>query len=396
MSTKTYSQTYLFALAVLLVITVMLNRIVDPFGYYRDFNISGINVSRTEFHRLERQIKPKVLREGHYQTVIFGGSFSEIGFEPLHPALTKNGTFNSYNFGMIASTWSRVYCNVIYALEQGDMRLAILGVHPEPMPPVDCTNQRAEMNEIDTMALLLSRTAIKSSWRTLSKQKKQPAYTQEGRFFFNLYKVDQIEERFNAAFRRTLESYRGRPCLTKVTPFDDSAANWSPPRVKEINGQEGLHELLRRLGEKGVEVKLVVYPKHSLVQDLQIICGDGSIRWNYIWDIASIVEKQPGSIELWDFQGFSTMMTEQIRNNVTKNWQDTGHFNVDMGSSMLDVIFSGQYQGPVQGYDLFGYRVSTSSLAERYIQFFRNRAAFLTDHPEYYQYLAGLITHASR
>ena len=58
MSARNYFSWCLILMASFLGFGALLNRVVDPFWYYNDFNIAGFNAARTEFNRYERHIKP--------------------------------------------------------------------------------------------------------------------------------------------------------------------------------------------------------------------------------------------------------------------------------------------------------------------------------------------------
>ncbi|MDD5035084.1 MAG: hypothetical protein PHE55_10025 [Methylococcaceae bacterium] len=394
MSAKIYSVSCLAALLCLLALTALMNRIVDPFWYYRDFNIAGINEARTEFARYERHIKPVLLMEQRPRALIFGSSYSEIGFEPLHPALTQGGQESSYNFAMAGADWARVYCNVIFALRHTDLKRAVIGIHTRPMPAVDCKSQLADMGEISQFSLLLSKIALKSSWRTLHKQKQGPSHTPQGRYFYNLHKRDRIEALFEGGnFARRIFSGEDGGCRRdaagKIAASRDFSPTWNKPG--DSGDLEGLRELLRRFAESGVEVKLVVYPVHALAEELEIVCGDGLGRWHALWRIAHLLEQSKASAELWDFQGLSDFLVEPVKNNQTLYWQDSGHFNVEMGNKMLDVIYGGEPAGPSLGGDRFGVRLTAAGVAERFADFFSHRRAYIAAHPGFHEALAGLM-----
>ncbi|MDD5035085.1 MAG: hypothetical protein PHE55_10030 [Methylococcaceae bacterium] len=394
MNSKSYAIACIAALTLLLVFTVAANRIIDPFWYYRDIDIPGLNAARTQFSRYERHIKPIILQRQQPQAVIFGSSFLEIGFDPLHPALTRSGKEAGYNFSMGGASWDLVYCNVIYALEHTDLHLAIIGLHPTAKPKVECKDR----GEISQTKLLLSWAALKSSWQTVRNQGKGPSHTPQGRLMHKLHKPETIESTFGGGgFASMVFHYDRRTCLQDppraMAESRELAPRWSHP--DEGGDLEGLRDLMNRLADKNVAVKFVIYPLHALGQEMAIVCGDVSNRWDYLWRMAGMMENLQAQrgipIELWDFQGMSAFLTEPIRNRQTRYWQDVGHFNVEMGDKMLDILFSGQDTGPMQEGDIFGIRLSPEAVVRRYDEFYLNRRRFIAANPGFHEALAKLM-----
>jgi len=393
MDTKAYTKTCLFSLAGLLLFSVLANRIVDPFWYYRDIEIKGFNAEKPQFYRFERQFKPILMAGTKPETVVFSSSFLEIGFDPKHPALTQDGSVRSFNFGMVAADYQRVYCNVLYALENTPLKTAVIGVHPTHAPKVDCAGQLKTMGRVDAATLLLSYAALKASYKTLVLQHKKPTETKEGLLFYNRDKAYEVE----LMFRHFLNNYRiEHPEKTCSLPQGYAGQPvWSDPQT--MADMEGLRTLLNKLAEAGVRTKLVVYPFHALWLELEMACGDVMARWHSLYAMARAVDEvnqaHPGAVELWDFQGMTDFATEKIRNNEVKYWQDHGHFNYEMGNVMLDVMFR---RNPAQAQahgDEFGVLLTAQSVPERFNRFFAARRAFLEANPWFGQELARFINH---
>src|SRR5260221_12967188 len=67
------------------------NRIIDPYGYFRDVEIAGVNADKTRAPGNERLVKPALMRRLAPQAMIVGSSFAEVGLPPMHPGFTRNG-----------------------------------------------------------------------------------------------------------------------------------------------------------------------------------------------------------------------------------------------------------------------------------------------------------------
>lgn len=398
MTAKSYTLGFLLMLGSLLTLTAAFNRIVDPFWYYADINIPGFNAARVRFNSYERHIKPVVINQRQPKAMIFGSSYAEIGFDPLHPALTAEGTEVAYNYAFAGAEWDRVYCSVLYALSHTPLRRAVIGIHPGPHPPVDCRDQSPDERAISPAVLLLSQTALEASWKTVTRQSKGHLYTPEGRYLYILSKIGKIESIYQQDVFRTLTLHPGRDCPADMG--DALAASRDiRPRLRPGNppgSVQGLELLLQKLADRGVDVKLVVYPLHAQRAELDIACGDPALRWRWLREIAALVDgirpAAGGRLQLWDFQGTSDYLVERIRNNQTRNWQDAAHFNVDMGNEMLSVMFGSDAAGPQLGNDRFGIRLNPENIQARMDEFFENRSRFIAANPWFHKGLVQILS----
>ena len=379
MSSKSYSKTCLFWILLLLTLIALINRVVDPFWYYRDPQIVGFNSTKTEFHSYEKQIKPFVLKQSHPEVLIFGNSFFEIGLNPSHPSLTKNGSYHSYNFAMAASEWDKVYCHVLYAMDNTNLKTVIIGIAPGSLPIIDCIVQNNSLGKIELQTLLLSFDALRGSFNTLRHQHKPPTHTVDGLFFYHRNNSPQIEQVFKFYFDRYLKLSSSKSC-SNITDVFPSA--WTYPN--NFEDLAGLRNILELLVSHNINVKLVVYPYHALWMELLMNCGETVQRWQSLYAIAMLVDEinqNHALIELWDFQGTSDMLTERIVNNKVKYWQDHGHFNYEMGDAMLDVIFNQRSVKSESSQDQFGVLLTKSSVVERFKSFIENRNNFVQRNP---------------
>ncbi|QXP89256.1 hypothetical protein [Methylococcus capsulatus] len=390
MDTDAYLKTVSTGIFALLAALATFCYLVDPFWYNRKVSIPGFNAVKPEFKRYERHVKPQIVRRERPAALVFGNSYAEIGFDPLHPALTRSDRHErGYNFGLAGADWERVYCSVRFALEYAAPKRMVIGFQPgHPFPAVDCRVLMAEMEHLPVAALLLSGKAIKASLRTVKGQRRMPTHTAEGLFYYTRFEVDEVERRFRADFARYLANLRpDAPCLLKpraaVVPpdFDPSLGTTIPADLA------GLQDLVDRLARAGVETRLVAYPVHALRAEADIACGFADLRWEALLSVARTVraaDPEGRWAEVWDFQGYDPDLLEPIRDNQTRLWQDVGHFNFEFGNRLLDRMFGLGEEG-------FGSRVEPAAVPALRAAFFRDRATFLESHPGFMREFADLI-----
>lgn len=376
MSAKKYIFVFTAAFLILSGLTVVFDRVVDPFWYYRDVSIDGFNAVKPKFRNYARHVKPALVQREQPASLIFGSSFSEIGFDPLHPALLAAG--KSYNFALAGSSWEMVACDVQFALlKDVALRQIVLGIHPGALPQINCKSEIAKMETPDQRAFLFSYDAFESSINTVLEQHKQkPSHTTEGLYFY-ARGVPATESRFREYFAR-------------YTPCKMNRVVTNPPDTATLTKQgdfdlRGLRELVRKTTERGIVLKLVVYPRHSLSIEQQYQCGTRQARWDALAQIVSVVEAaQSNLVEVWDFEGYHAIGTEKISDEPGVYWQDPEHFNSEMGNIMLDEMFGLK---PAQ----LGMRMSFANISARAEVERKARMAYLAEHPEFLKQLETLL-----
>lgn len=356
------------------MLVLAFNRIVDPFWYYRDISIDGFNAIKPYFGTYERHVKPAIVAREQPNVLIFGSSFSEIGFDPLHPALLAIG--RSYNFGMAGAGWDIVACNVQFAfLKDAALKQIVLGVHPEAMPQVDCRKKIKSMEHPEEHAFLFSYDALQASINTvLDQHTKQPSHTAEGLLFYNRGKPGTASR-----FREVFALHP--PCHIEHTNVKEMSNKY----MLQALDLSGLRDIIRSAKKKGIKVKLVIYPRHALMLEQDYQCGTRQARWDAEVKIVSLVEHEAGDMgQVWAFDGYHRIALEPISENIGRYWQDPAHFNYEFGNIMLDEMFA--IKPPKFGIQLTSANLAVQADIER-----KARTAFLTSHPEFLQQLESLL-----
>ncbi len=363
MTFKKYVVGVLLLLSFFLVLVVSFNRIVDPFWYYSDFTIAGFNDIKTEFHGHERQVKPSIVQREQPKVLIFGSSYSEIGFDPLHPALQKIGS--TYNFGLAGAPWNIVSCYVEFSISHDKaLRQIILGIHPEEMPSQDCSKQIDTMEHPDEVPFLMSMNALQASIKTVFQKDKSPSHTKEGKMFYFRGK--------RGTATRFSEDLPKCNLASRVNSSSDTGID-----THQVVDLGSLREILHTAVERGIAVKLVVYPRHALKIEREYQCGLSKKRWSILAQISSLAEHESKDlIEVWDFEGYHNIGTESITDAPAVWWQDPAHFNSEFGDIMLDEMFTRKTPQ-------YGTRVMPSNVLAYKELKDNSRALYIKSHPEF-------------
>ena len=370
-----------FSLACVALILVLVgavgafNRIVDPYGYFRDVEVAGFNRDKPKAPGNERLVKLALMNRLKPEAVIAGSSFAEVGLPPLHPGFTRNGQLTSYNLGTPGARWNDVYCQAMFALRQPQLKRLVVGVSGIDSPPCPSDD---ELTRVDYGKLLYSRTAFDASRDTLKRQGAQSTMTREGfwpygRYDAQLQSDDQIVGNFALEFAGALCP----TALDEPRAMDPARINRTLPGPKVATG---LRNLIRLALEKKVELVLLFYPTHVLFNEIQRRCVNPETHWDWLWNAVAVAHEEAGDqsqlIQVWDFFNYGPMNTERMHAGKPMRdrlWQDFGHFNVEIGTAVFDAIYLGR-----SGY---GTRVTVDNFDQLVVRTEEERRAFLAANP---------------
>jgi hypothetical protein len=351
------------------------NRIIDPYGYFHDVEVAGINAAKTKAPGNERLVKPALMRRLAPEAMIVGSSFAEVGLPPLHPGFTRNGELSSFNFGIPGAKWNEVYCLAMLALRQPQVKRLVVGV--SGIDSVPCPSDD-ELSSVDYGKLLFSRTAFDASRDTLKQQRRLSAMTREGMWTYGRYDEQlQSEDQIVGNFALEFAAALCPAALDEPRPFDAARVDRVPPAPGQA---AGLRNLIRLALQNKVELVLLFYPTHVLFNEIERRCHSPEAHWNWLWQTVSLVKEEAGegspSIQVWDFFGYGPLNTERMHAGKPMRdrlWQDFGHFNVEIGTAAFDAIYLGR-----TGY---GTRVTVDNFDPLVARTEEERRAFLASNP---------------
>jgi hypothetical protein len=384
MSAKRYTLLLLCLAGCGLALTGAVNRIVDPFWYFRDIEIDGLNAVKTKFRWYERHVKPAIVLREQPDALVFGSSYAEVGFDPRNPAFTAGGTLRGFNFAIAGALWRDTYCYVQYALERTRVKRIVLGAHPGALPAHDCEAALAEMRGPGLGELLLSATALRASISTVLEQRQDPAsHTREGLYFY-ARGAGETERHFRDGLRVRLN---GSP-RCRLNRSEREAPGLVAPTGAQPTDLSGLVRIIRAAQQRGIELRVVFYPAHVYALEVGVQCGDLSGVWEALRQTAALLETDASGakIDVWEFFGYNEVTGERVSNGM-RYWQDPEHFNHELGDLILDQMFAAASDGAPS---VLGRRVTTQGVEERIARFASERSAFIRSHAWFYSDLRAL------
>jgi hypothetical protein len=387
MSARRYTLGLFLLVVLTLAAVAAFNRVIDPFWYYRDIEIAGLNAVKPRFARFERNVKPALLARERPEAIVLGSSFAEIGFDPLDAALTDNGRLLGYNFALAGTGWDMEQCAFDYALRHSKIKRAVLGIQPGELPKADCSKVWQGMTA-SSVQLLLSTHALNNAIRTVVEQRRaRPSHTREGRYLYSRG-APGAATRFREFFLR--DAKKQTQCMQQqlATPVAAQAEAQTILPVPDVDFA-GLRAVIHAARTQETEIAFVIYPRHALSLELEFACGDPQARWRYIAAIAqAIAEAAPDGIaSLWVFDGYDAPRGERVVGREPVFWQDPEHFNFELGARMLATIY-GREQG-------FGARVVLGNIDALYTQLMAQRKQFVAATDWFYDDLRALAAPAS-
>ncbi len=345
----------------------VINRVIDPFWYYRDIEIKGLNTIKPVFRRYERYVKPALLIRDQPEAIILGSSFSEIGFDPTNQYFTNNSLLKSMNFALAGAPWDMVQCSFEFAANHAQIKRALIGIHPGDLPVADCEKVFSKFSEVSPLELLLSTRALDASKETIFGQKtKKISHTKEGMYFYIRGK-NKTDSRFKILLPKNT-SEEGQ-CNTQ------NSIKKNPEKMD----LSGLDKLINIAKKNNIELTLFAYPSHAYNLELNNQCNKMESKWDFLREIVKLTENEPnGLIKVWHFYGYNDITTEPINSLPAKYWQDPEHFNFEVGNIMLEEMF-GNKRDPSK----LGQHINMSNFESERQSFFNGREFYLSNHPEF-------------
>ena len=377
MTTKQFVIRFISVSLLLLFLIGLFNRIVDPFWYYRDIEIKGFNAVKLEFRNYERHVKPHLLVRDQPEAIILGSSFSEIGFDPNNAFFTDHGRLKSMNYAFAGAPWEMVECQFEFAVTHAHIKRVLIGFLPGSLPVANCAKDFASIGQINLGELLLSMPSLSSSIKTIRKQKtEKPSHTREGMYFFNRdtkYKTE-VDIRFGEDYRRSMKQ---KPQCSNAINTKDIPLNSVAESAYDLSG---LRRMIKIAKEHNIELVLFAYPHHVYNEEWDRQCGEEVTHWHLMKQIANLIEAEatPDQVRAWQFYGYNDITTERIGASA-KYWQDSRHFNFEVGDMMLADMFNEMRTKPK-----FGRPITTNSIEADFRDFLRGRSEYLQHHPEFH------------
>jgi hypothetical protein len=388
MSSRTFSVACVVAVLLLIGCVGVFNRIVDPYGYFRDVDIVGFNHNKPKAPGSERLVKPAWVAKLRPEAVIVGNSAAEVGLPPTHRGFTRDGALVPFNLAIPRGTWNETLCLAMFVLRQVPVKRLVVGVSgaDEASCPEDESFARPDYG-----TLLFSRAAFEASRETVRLQRQRPTMTREGLWYFDRYEEHlQTDEDVARNAAVVMQDALCEVMKRGTDALDPTRLNRAPvPRDQGM----GLRKLIRLAQERQVELVLLFYPTHVLLSEARRGCQGPESQWNWLWQVVSIAAQETAgksqSVQVWQFADYVPMNAERIhagKPGRDRLWQESIHFNEEVGAAVFDAIYLGDPH--------YGSQVSVENFDALVARSENERRAFLADNPWVAQELDEMLRRA--
>ena len=387
------------------------NTIIDPYSIYRISLVHGLNEFKPRAQQQGRLMKIHGLSYDRPRALILGNSRAEIGFDPQHRAWPHNAR-PAYNAALAGSSLAVALDFAARIQNIATPSTIVLGVdfkdflfdsRKPPVPRATVTQQRPRWEQIAGKAKELSTTvlsldALIDSMLTIKAQyDRYPANLRRDGFNpMHDYVGIAQKEGYYAMFRqRDLENAKAY----KYDGNDLFAAG-----TRSSADFETLDEIIRLCRERGIALKLIIYPYHAHLLEMFQAAG----LWDSFeqWKRALVARSNPANkdekdlLVLWDFSGHHAYATEAIPpangqdKDATMRWYwEAGHFKKELGDIVLERVL-GNASGSAD--DGFGVVLTADNVEQHLAEQRESRRRYANTHPEDVREIETMIAHAKR
>jgi hypothetical protein len=356
-------------LALLGVLAVALvNYAVDPYGVFGVAPVPGFNAVKPRPDVMLREIKFILGKRARPQALIIGNSRAEVGFDPQHPVFRMR-QLRGFNAAVPGSGTEYAAAALQRFAASDEIQVAVVGLdfldflyapneteRPASSPAPQWATTRTRL-----LALFSSTAAIDSVTTLLIQRERNPATLRADGFNPMLdYRDIAAREGYFALFRqRALESARN---LAKQ-PHNLYVGG---PRTSPSFA--ALEAMLRTAGEKGIELRFVIYPYHRLLMSQLRDAGLWPLFEQWKTDVTALIDdarRRGVRVSLWDFacpDGFTDEPVPAPGDRAaTMQWYwEAGHFKKELGDRVLARIFDDPGAS-----ESFGFELSAANVADR-------------------------------
>lgn len=350
-----YLSRLLGLLALLMLMNISFNLIVDPLNAWNIVKVDGFNAVKNRAYKYERIAKPLMVERMQPQRVFIGTSRTEYSMSGASPALPQQPPKTTLNLGMRAANIKEVQLMLQHALLQAPVREAVIGLEthsfntaagrPTELDPYVVRDWRGGKNRgyrlYQFRDTLLAMDVSSASVKTLQRQTDDDhKMAEDGRFLAEKNIPDILE---NGGFRYSFSYW--------IDEIIGGASALCQPGVYGPGNAAiaRFRDMLAIAAEADIDLKLFISPSHvSLLYAHQLLgTWTGSERWKraMLTAVEEVNHEFGTSYKIIDFEAVNTLTTETIpaagdQTSTMQYFFDPAHFSMATGDKMLARLYS--------------------------------------------------------
>lgn len=330
-----------------MTLVIVINRLIDPFGFYEQPRIDNFNKEKPAFEKNIRMTKAFAIKDKKPDAIILGSSKAEFGFDPEHKYLDKR---NFYNLGLPGPNLYEVYRYFQHAhnIKKQKKILLFLDFYmfnanlpnkvdfDERMLSISF-NGNQQHTAGNKLALLSSWHALKGSYETIKLQNS----------VHYKYLKNGMRERNHMKDRILLEGGHKKIFLKKEKNLINKFYKDYSFFNKNINSWNIFEKLLNKSYESDIDLTIVIQPMHA--RHLSTISISNNWQKYERWKRGLIASNDKVSkkykknkFDIWDFALLNDITMEQVPSLNDKDkqmrWWWDSHFKAEFGDIIISLI----------------------------------------------------------
>lgn len=405
---KKYSISLLSGVFLALIAASSFNWIINPYELFESPEISGLNIYKVEIERYTRlskiyqldRIKPDVILLASSRGLVVPDAYlSTNGMSAFNLSLASASTYELLRVLQHAQAVKPLK-RVILALDESfsdkvqpnfsEKRLAV-------NPDGSVNRNRWSMKLKDNFSGLLSLSALRSSFRTIRKQKDNPDTTD-----LSQYKTQRV---LNAGGHgqmfRTMEAsifsdFNGAENMC------ERSLGMAVDKSFSVKHADVFKQIIEFAYKNNIELSLYLPPVHARYYEAKCMVGQWQKMEMMKRSIVNIVTEMAikyGALpyKVWDFSGYNSITTENVPEVGDKSgkmywyWEGS-HYTREASKLILDKILSDK----VGAYRDFGVKINIKNIEEHLNDIRRNRKTYLKTHAKEIVELNSIFDDISR
>lgn len=402
---RPYVKVLLITAAITVVLTSIVNYVVDPYGVYRFVDHDGFNRHKPKAGVNGRLSKPYNVQRVQPKTLLLGNSRVEGGLDPDSQQWPR-ANVPVYNMALPATGIATALDSLRYVLRITKPTVVVTGIdvvdflvddRPGSILATAPNEVAAPHREVayenylplqkfkDVASTLFSLNALADSLLTVTLQgrKDQPDLTAHGFSPMREYEGYARAEGYEKLFLQVDTTY--------FTNYLRGPKHIYSAGTRSSVELDQLRQLIRLCRSSNMTLLLYIHPSHAHVMEGYRLTGlwPAFEEWKraIVTMVADEGRRSPGagSVELWDFSGYNEITTEQVPATSEKGrfmrwYWDPGHYNSQVGDLVLAQMLRNGSTDPAR--PVLGVRLDQQNL-ERHLADIRiQQKQYETSHPD--------------
>jgi hypothetical protein len=349
-----YLASLLGLMALLVLLNIVFNLIVDPLNTWHIVKLDGFNAVKNRAYKYERIAKPLMVERMQPQRVFIGTSRTEYSLSGASPALPQQPPMTALNLGMRAANIKEIQLMLQHALLQAPVREAVIGLETHAF-----NRSAGRPTELDNYVVrdwlgdknpgyrlyqfrdtLLAMDVSSASVKTLERQTEDDRKMAEDGRFLAEKNIPAILE--SGGYRYSFDYW--------ISEIIEGASSLCQPGIYGAGDVAiaRFRDTLEIAAKADIDLKLFISPSHVSLLYAHQIQGTwaGSERWKraMVTAVDEVNREYGTTYKIIDFETVNPLTTETIpavgdQTSTMQYFFDPAHFSMATGDKILGRLY---------------------------------------------------------